>query len=273
MTFNPDEDRDERGRWSTSGSAKNAVSSSANQEFGEELTAIATDTAKTLNYDPKTITVTDERYPFALNGKEYTAAGTHDPTTGEIKLYTNNLNDKTAPGVLAHEIMHGKFKAFMDQYDAETKAIMAEKGPAPDPNGEKAWQKRGGSWAVMSADGSLRAPYDKKYPVYQQYTKLLDSDGIDNLAKSDGITDYSTQYWDAWNKNDPNVPTRTAINETLAEMARLHFEQGEIKAPPGVRNGKDMDGKKAKFLTTKYPSKEWTALYKAVTKHWDKSHK
>ena len=112
--------------------------------------------------------------------------------------------------------------------------MQQDPGPAPDPNGQYYWQRRGGKDAVMKPDGLLREPYDRKYPLYQEHTKLtMDWEGLKN---DDGVTEYSREWWKATEGNG-GAAFKQAHHETLAEMARLHYETGVI---PGTKKWRDI---------------------------------
>jgi hypothetical protein len=140
--------------------------------------------------------------------------------------------------------MHQKYEKYLSDVAADSKAMQADLGPAPDPDGKYWWQRRGGTDALMKPDGLLREPYDQKYALYHQNAKLTAD--WEQLKDDDGVTSYSREWWKAAASPGPNTATfKQAYHETLAEMARLHYETGVI---PGT--------------------KRWRDIYKAVEKNW-----
>lgn len=66
----------------------------------------------------------------------------------------------------------------------------------------------------------------------------------DKMRADDGVTQYSRDYWNAYQRPDGSagpVNKLSAMHETLAEMANLHYTTGKV---PG--------------------SKEWRTLYRNV---------
>lgn len=229
MTFNPDEKRDAAGRWTAGGEA--AVEKQDRDTLPQDIARYAkaaTNVAVDLGFDPTKITVTDTEKKFELNGKmydyagaAYTRGGGDGHEKGDIVLFEKHLSPSSVFEVTAHEIGHQKFQKFLDDYRAQSDAVMKEPGPPPNPNAESYPQRRGGSFAVMSADGMLREPYASEYPLYTKYHELVDKVGIDQLAKSDGITDYSKEWWKAW--KDGKAQTDQAFHETIAEMTAREY--------------------------------------------------
>lgn len=90
--------------------------------------------------------------------------------------------------------------------------------------------------------------YLSDYNHFQEVDKLASI-----LHPTDGVTQYSTDYWDHAGKgyklgakaSITDLNTRMAIHETLAEMAAVKERSGKL---PGA--------------------KEWQKLYKDVDKHW-----
>jgi hypothetical protein len=57
----------------------------------------------------------------------------------------------------------------------------------------------------------------------------------DELRKDDGNTDYSREYWEAEAENKVHI--LSAVNETLAEMARLDWE-GQLERRTWYKDSK-----------------------------------
>lgn len=281
------EARNKQGEWTAGGgdSQRPSVSLSDTSEpstrKAEIIASLAAKSADALGFKPTAINVTDKEYKFTLNGVERTAAGTADLNTGKIDLYTGSIHSNDdVPGLMAHEVMHQKYQTFVNDYHAERAAM--EKDPdyhktsriVPfDPsNPIHAAQKAAGDITFtdgtfrekgfMRGDGLLNAPWADKYPTYQAFTQAHMTDSSD-FAKTDGVSQYSRDWWDAWHKQ--TVSTSQAMHETLAEIARLKFEGHPVQHITTKANG----------LKTirKTPDPKWTALYKAVETHWKKRAK
>lgn len=274
------EPRDKQGQWTSGGGGKPSVSlsdaSEPNKVRADIISSLAEKSAKALGYQPGAVNVTDAEHKFTLNGVERSAAGTADLTTGKINLYTGQIHSNDfVPSLMAHEVMHQKYQTFVNEAHAERAAM--EKDPdyhrtsriVPfDPsNPIHAAQKAAGDITFtdgtfrekgfMRGDGLLNAPWADKYPVYQAYTKAHMPDSSD-FAKTDGVSNYSRDWWDAWHKQ--TVSTSQAMHETLAEIASLKFGGNPVhhmvRKPDGL------------LTLRKTVDPKWSALYKAVETHW-----
>lgn len=210
----------------------------------------ARDAAVRLKFDPNSIEFTDENREFTLAGKTFKYAGSYTFGEPTVKLYTGQLHDLNTEGVAAHEIGHRKFHFLTEAYKAETALMMKDPGPPPDPDGEHYWQRKGGTDAMMRPDGLLREPYDQKYPIYQEWTRIhqmghAGDEATPTLEASDGITPYSRTYWEEWAKG--RVTTDIAFHETIAEMERVRFEFGTLTGA----------------------AKSWRSLYALMDKVWN----
>lgn len=246
------------------GDANVDVSDDYDKKQGAERYAKAAgNVARDLGFDPKNITVVDGDKKFELNGKTYDYAGAADLNSGMVTLYADHLSPAAVEPTTAHEIMHEKFQTFMSAYGHERDEVFKEPGPAPDPEGKYYWQRKGGSDAVMSPDGTLREAYASKYPLYQQMAIFDRAHSTEDLAKSDGITNYSKDWWKAW--HDGKAHTEQAMHETLAEMAARDYVNR-----PDRKTTYEQIGALKNYDT---PAKEWQELYDMVNAHWDKGHK
>jgi hypothetical protein len=205
--------------------------------------AVAAATA--LDFDPKFVQFTDEDRQFNIGGsdKKYNYAGSYTRGDNAVKIYYKHCSTAFAASCTAHEIGHRKLDALRARVRDERQDVHNEPGPHGDPNGQYWWQKKGGHDAVMAPDGTLRAPYDKKYPFYQAWQKLSELN-YNKLRDSDGVSDYSKEYWAGYLKGDVSIDS--AYHETIAELSRLKFESGKLQG-----------------------SKEWNALYNLMDKHWE----
>jgi hypothetical protein len=201
--------------------------------------------ATALDFDPNLVVFSDEDKQFKIGSddKTYNYAGSYTWGENAVKIYYPHASTNFAASATAHEIGHRKLDALRARVRDERADAHNEPGPRADPNGKYYWQKKGGHDAVFTPDGTLRAPYDKKYPFYQAWTQLAELKQ-DKLREDDGVSEYSKQYWDGNKHGD--VPITTAYHETIAELSRLKFESG------GKLQG----------------SPVWNALFKLVDEHW-----
>lgn len=207
--------------------------------------------------------------------------------TGPITLYTPHIgNDEaTQTGVITHEITHQKFNALLTDY--RTDYLKLQHDPdyhkdtqwvpydpnnplhvsmraagdmvtSPQADGKEQIREKG----FMRPDGLLNAPYDAKYPAYQAYTKAM-MPGTDEFAKSDGVSDYSKEYWKGY--QDRTLGSDKAYHETLAELGRVKFA-GD---PVYHKKLGEVDGKPVYFAQGhKGINPKWNALYKAMDENW-----
>jgi hypothetical protein len=183
----------------------------------KHYTEIGNDMIKSLGYTPGKLTVTDDEYNFTLNGIPGKAAGSADLVTGEVTLYAHQLtgyNDSTLRGILAHEIMHQKFQNVLNEYRKERDEVHADQR---NPPGEGGYAPR----YVIKPDDELREEFAPDYPVYAVMEPLLgfSHNNMDKLAKTDGVTAYSRDWWKAHRNN--TATWEQAYHETLAEISNL----------------------------------------------------
>jgi hypothetical protein len=79
---------------------------------------------------------------------------------------------------------------------------------------------------------------------FEKYKGLVAD--IGKFQKSDGVTDYSREYWTAYGQKQNFVTERSAFHETLAEIAAQEEKGLTVGAP------------------------EWRSLYDEVNSHWGK---
>jgi hypothetical protein len=161
------------------------------------------------------------------------AAGGADPKTGEITLYSENIPNNAFEfrGVVAHEVEHQRYNTVLKELSREAEAV--RKLPA-NPS------------EIMSPDGFLKPPYDAQFPLFHGFNKISQQ----KLVETDGVSDYSFTYWNAWLRE--NGAAATAVHETLAEIARY-----------------DAQGIAERLLTIK-DRPEWVKLYDFVNEHYDR---
>lgn len=249
MAFDPSEQRDEKGKWTAGGSHASGpamfVHDRVNEPSAERVATKAAEVARRLAYDPSLINVSDESRTFELNGKTHNYAGSamligpgkpgepqSTTTVGTITLYTPHISESSIPSVTAHEIEHQKYQAFIE--DAVREGGLLQHDPDYNKNGEMTSRPdiNGGApsfdrtKAFMRADGTLNEPYASKYPTYQAYTKAMND--FDRMAKEDGCTAYSREYWVGYAKG--TVSKELAYHETLCEMSALRGGGEENRA-------------------------------------------
>lgn len=307
MAYDPKEPRDERGRWTVGGPGPHeagpmmSISSHENADKADTIARIAAETAKSLDFDPKFITISDENKSFMLNGTERKYAGaafldmhTENP---EIALYTPHVSPETASGVTAHEIEHQKYQAFINDYRKEREAMeQSTEYKESLPRWDGATKIDNGNDTFMRPDGTLHEPWASKYPVYTAWTETM-RPSTQDYAKSDGVSGYSRDWWDAWHKSEAN--TEQAMHETLAEIAhaRQKFRQNKEAHESNVRYIKEHGGewtkeqeaewrKNSKNTITHMVRKKngmmtlrkgidpiWNTLYNAVEANWKRRQK
>lgn len=185
--------------------------------------------AKTLKFPEEMLSIAPEDKKLELNGKNYSYAGHCELATGKCVLYpTQLMSDRVVKSVTAHEIMHAKFENLRNAKDKEFFSAM-----------QRSREMGGG----MFVDGKIKKEYADEYPLL----KFFDSLDQKELAKSDGVTEYSRAWWKAY--EDKKATFWQATHETLAEMAAVRFENGE----------------------TPIPDKTWKALFVMSREEWKRS--
>ena len=133
---------------------------------------------------------------------------------------------------------------------AETETEAAVKDSPPE--------QTGGLDVVMFPDGRLKPPYDTKYPLAHAYAvwdvdKNTASGKLPEdlspkpeapylrniLATTDGVSDYSHQWWEAYFAG--KCTEQQAIHETLAEMAALKHLSKTMGTMPAINVRKSGD--------------------------------
>lgn len=234
-------------------------------EIQKRIVAVSQD----LDFDPAAIMISSAEKSFELNGQAFKAAGTAEISrVGKdavlITLYAQQMRPDNANGVIAHEIEHIKFETALLRASADFEKIGKEpKEPSRvDP--------------VMNPDGSLKPPYDAKYPAYQAMVVAYDNADKAMLAASDGVSEYSYDWWKNWRtKKNTSAPFLglaefSAVHETLAEMARIKYDTGKFPEHMGERilDWRGPDTPKPSQAKLDANAKVWRDLYRAVDKVW-----
>lgn len=199
------------------------------REHSEKILGASQAAARLLGYDPKLVSVSDEDATFKIGSEDKVrhAAGLAAlDGSGRITMFPRVItNADAAVSVMAHEVEHQKYERVINAYIAERRLIETDIMREP-PN------------TVMALDGSLKPPYDKKYPLYARMQKHDGGEALERRIKTDGITDYSRAYWE---QAKPEVPAEKQVSlhlaqhETLAEIARRATETGKIEGSPAWR--------------------------------------
>jgi len=178
--------------------------------------------AKELGYDPKLIKYAGEPWKFEVAGKKYTAGADYNRNTGVIRVYSGALTEKMTGspklhrGLMAHEIQHDKWNQFMGKAAAERKEISKRLQ-------QESAQGIHYSKSFMKPDGTFRSAADrKKYKLTRRLESLVNQEFAKGTwSKADGITPYSTSYWERFKSSRKTDDFYNAVNETLAELARI----------------------------------------------------
>jgi hypothetical protein len=210
----------------------------------KNLSDKATRTAKELNFNTSKISITLENKMFSLNGKEYPYAGEANLTEGKIILYEKNITYGVEE-LLAHEIEHIKYQTFLINLDNEIKVMQKELQLMPT-----------GANDPMLPDGTLRNGWEKKFPLYQAHTKLMNKNSIKDFAETDGTTNYSEEWWKAHHNGE--ATSSQAFHETLAEIAATDYFHinFDIAAPEFKKAGISLDMRTSSKETT-YSLHKW----------------
>lgn len=198
----------------------------------------ADEIAEQMGVDPSIIKVVDkDPREFVVGDQNFKEAGHYNPNSGEIEVNARNSftpQMSGTNGVVAHEISHAMFHAaeraqtlehneINTMPEKESDRLFTASGYArPEMQAEiherfpvsAFWYRHIGD-SYMETEAEQSGPYTGAgRPKLSRYSQNLDA-----LIQDDGVSSYSEAYW----KNNPEKRVngvRTAINETLAEMAR-----------------------------------------------------
>jgi len=173
--------------------------------------------AQTLRFPAEKITVYETAgRAFEVGGRQWHEAGHFDPNTGEISLYSGAFGATgiVDRGLLAHEVQHVRFHAVMEKYKEENTQFLKDRDAQDDA-------------------GFLKPGAAKKYPTLAAIQVHWEGSSWHQMVASDGLTEYSKSYWNAARQGKGT--TIAAINETLAEIARIHEATGVIQGDASWR--------------------------------------
>ncbi|MCK9570494.1 phage minor head protein [Candidatus Pacearchaeota archaeon] len=196
------------------------------QEVSPDLVyRVAARIAGVLKFPASKISLEAGQKPFIVGGQEYLEAGHYHPTSDQVHLRSEFpwQNTDQIVAVTCHEIQHHRWETVQRQLNIESHRLYATEG---------------GPSSKLKASGEVKPEFKKDYPVYTAMQKLWVSDisKKEKLASDDGVTEYSKSYWKDWedHKHEPYSSTKfdLAVNETLAEMAKVQSQTAEI---PGTK--------------------------------------
>ena len=149
----------------------------------------------------------DKPYSFSVGNKQFETGGWYNPKENAVTICNNFKPDNPGvPGLITHEAMHSKFAAVKKAYEEEDNRLFTDLTEGKD---------------VQNPNGTIKPKYQAEYPIHTVMTHGLVGNLV-ALGKDDGITDYSRAYWQ--DVENSGADPMTAVDETLAEMARLDIE-------------------------------------------------
>lgn len=172
-------------------------------------------------HDRGKISVVDDSYQFTLKRdgdggeSQRSAMGTASLSNGTIKIYRGvaEKHPEALAPVLVHEIAHQQFQAVLNEWQKERAGIVARE------------REIGGDVTTVDGSGNvkIKKEYEAEFPLATVLEPLLGSRPAQkDLIETDGITDYSRDWWKAHGKSE--ATNMQAMHETIAEMARLDWE-------------------------------------------------
>jgi hypothetical protein len=248
-SFNPDQPRDEHGRWAGEGAVDRPDLGMTDEQIKPHIKKVCKD----LGYDKDKVSIVRGDRPFQVAGKEYQTAGLAHLDSGKVEVYGDHVREDSVDGLMAHEIEHQKFQNALNQYNKDYDDILAN--PVADDYGDKY--------------PALSPPYDEKYPAYSKMEEAYKRHSAEDFAETDGVSEYSEQYWKGYREG--NVRHETAMHETLAEMSRIKYETGKFPEHTGPRllsvRRKDMHGEflpKPSAKKIREGTKRWRHLFRTI---------
>jgi hypothetical protein len=160
----------------------------------------------------------EEQQEFTVGNRKFRGAGSYNPDKKLVSM-SKDLPIEEAAELIAHEVMHAKYNAVMKAFYEEN-----DRHRAASPEDKK---------KIAGPDGKIRPEHQKDFPAHSILPKGWWNP--DKLRKDDGITPYSKEWWKAEGENKAN--SSTAVNETLAEMAKLDWN-GRLSLTPWFQKSK-----------------------------------
>lgn len=192
----------------------------------------AEEIAERLGFPAERLNVTVKPgHNFVLEGRTFRSAGQYDPRSGEVSIY--NVQERTQSqleGILAHEVQHWHY----DNFKKETHTQFLEVNRIVR-------DKKQENWPITEIGGTVKPELQERYWAYHLDRNYLnpsrryESDSMFNvLREKDGVSSYSTDYWKQAEKSDSPWDYNLAINETLAEIARIEIKSHRSGDVPTV---------------------------------------
>ena len=203
----------------------------------EEMQTVAAETVREMGYDGSKVRVTTEERTFTLGDKVLDYAGAaylHGERKGDIDIHYTKVNRAFLGELLAHEVMHQKWQAVWEAYQAETSRMASA-------------EVRAGR-DLIKPSGELYLEFADEFPIYAAIEPMIRGGNWQKLVEDDGVTPYSTAWWDEWKKG--KAQTMQAFHETLAEISALYFKSGQWD----------------KYRQIKGVSRLWMTLYHRIVK-------
>ena len=221
--FDPNQARDEHGRWTDGGTSHSAAPQGTGKvDLVKER--VLRKLANELEFPNEKFKIEAYDKTFKVGDKDFNSGGFFRPSTGEITLNANSLeriSTADATALLAHEVMHRDFNDVAN-------VLELEGGGMPSSN-----------------------PLRDDVPGVQTILDAFGEDG-ELYMRDDGITSYSRAYWNKAKKlaasdetDDFNNAFTAAMNETLAEISKT-----------------DMHARQMRFVGSK-PTSRWRQLHTA----------
>lgn len=150
--------------------------------------------AEELGFPADRILSTEEKgYYFTVGNSRYQAGADYNPKTGKVQVFNiDEMSDADMRGILSHEIQHARWNDYL---------IAKQKGE---------------DWA-KSIDVDF-------YSHTTGWNK--------NLIETDGVTPYSELHWKNAIKTKSLWDETVAVDETLAEIARLKVTDSQVTIDP-----------------------------------------
>jgi hypothetical protein len=199
--FNRDEPRDKSGKWTRYDGGINDPSNGNGVRPWDHYLKLdkAQEVANHLKFDPDNVFIKDGDSEFEVAGQKYHLAGSAHLAEGTIDIYPNQVTLESLPGTMAHEIMHHKWHKVYTTYVQEMETFQR--------------------YQRMDTKPSL-----KDYPTYAAIRPFMNTKIADKLREEDGATKYSESYWKQYEASPTMEGLKSALHETLAELARLDYE-------------------------------------------------
>jgi hypothetical protein len=149
---------------------------------------------------------------FIVGGEKYEQAAKFDPKTGEITMYAGSMtgidNDNLhfQRELIAHEVMHNRFREFERQLHRQ-EATINKLSVGFDDN------------PVLDDNYNLKPEFREQYWAVDIKQRYYQDPKIRELLYQIPVTDYGKSYIDVAKKSPYGVDVSKALSENLAEVA------------------------------------------------------